>query len=243
MSSGSRESEDAAVKRTLESSYITPAIKQARERQDRMLAERFGRGRYRIADIGCGDGYHAVMFGKVSDLYHGFEISPSIAETARAKWRSENITHARVFVGDAAEADIEDEFYDLVLCLYFTAGNLRDKSDDLSLYTDAYLDRNPRFIRIVSRFYRALKRGGAMFLTVYKDVPEAESAQVDFYTKTGQHVVTPRGLRFVATAEGFWSVRWTVDSMLSNLTECGIRPADVSFHDLNEIAWLVEVGK
>ncbi len=243
MSSGSRDSEDAAVKRTLESSYIPPAIREARERQDRILAERFGRGQYRIADIGCGDGYHAVMFRGVFVLYHGFEISPAIAETARARWRKEKITNAQVFVGDAADADVEDELYDLVLCLYFTAGNLRDKSDDLSLFTDAYLDHNPRFIRIVSRFHRALKRGGAMFLTIYKDVPEAYAAQIDYYENTGQHVVTPEGWRFVATAEGFWSVRWTEDSMLSNLRPCGIRPADVLFHDLNAIAWLVEIKK
>ncbi len=241
--SGSRESEDAAVKRTLESSYIPQAIRDARQRQDQLLAERFWRGRYRIADIGCGDGYHAVMFRGVCDLYHGYEISPAIAETARTRWRDEGISNAEVFVGDAAKANLENESYDLVLCLYFTAGNLRDKSADLSLYTDAYLDRNPRFIRIMARFYKALNRGGSMFLTIYKDVPDALAAQIDYYTNTGQHVVTATESRFVATAEGFWSVRWTKDSVLSNLTECGIRPADVLLHDLNAIAWLVEVKK
>jgi hypothetical protein len=47
----------------------------------------------------------------------------------------------------------------------------------------------------------------------------------------------------VATAEGFWSVRWTRDGMLSNLIECGISPDDVVFNDLNAIAWLVEIKK
>ena len=239
----SRESENEAVKRTLESSYCPEPIRQARERQDRILSERLRHGPYKIADIGCGNGYHGVMFAPFSLLYHGFEISPAIAETARAQWQKENIDNAQVFVGDAAEVELEDEFYDVVLCLYFTPGNFRDKSDDLSLYSDAYLDRNPRFIRVVSRFYQAMKSGGAMFLTIYKDVPEAEAAQIDFYENTGQHVVTPPGLRFVATGEGFWSVRWTKDSMLSNLSECGISPDDVVFNDLNAIAWLVEIKK
>lgn len=146
-------------------------------------------------------------------------------------------------MGDAAQAELEDEFYDLVLCLYFTPGNFRDKSDDLRLYTDAYLDRNPRFICVVSRFYQAMRMGGSMFLTVYKDVPEAEAAQIDFYENTGQHVATPPGSRFVATAEGFWSVRWTKDGMLSNLSACGISPGNVMFNDLNAIAWLVEIRK
>ncbi len=82
-----------------------------------------------------------------------------------------------------------------------------------------------------------------MFLTVYKDVPAAVAAQIDYYSNTGQHVVSPEGSRFVATAEGFWSVRWTKDSMLSNLGECGISPTEVIFHDLNAIAWLVEIKK
>ncbi len=127
--------------------------------------------------------------------------------------------------------------------MYFTPGNFRDKSDDLSLYSDAYLDRNPRFIRLVARFYGAMRMGGSMFLTIYKDVPEAEAAQVDFYENTGQQVVTPTGSRFVATVEGFWSVRWTKDSILSNLSACGISPTDVVFNDLNAIAWLVEIKK
>lgn len=238
-----RESENEAVKRTLESSYCPEPIRQARERQDRILSERLRNGPYKIADIGCGNGYHAVIFAPFSLLYHGFEISPAIAETARALWQRESVDKAQVFVGDVAEAELEDDFYDVVLCLYFTPGNLRDKSDDLSLYSDAYLDRNPEFIRVMSRFYQAMKIGGSMFLTIYKDVPEAEASQIDFYENTGQHVVTPPGSRFVATAEGFWSVRWTQDSVLSNLSECGISTDNVVFNDLNAIAWLVKIEK
>ena len=120
---------------------------------------------------------------------------------------------------------------------------LRDKSDDLGRYTDAYLDQTPQFIRVLSRFYHAMALGGPMFLTIYQDVPEAETAQVDFYENTGQHVVTPAGSRFVANAEGFWSARWTEDSMLSYFSACGIRAEDVVFNELNAIAWLVEIKK
>jgi SAM-dependent methyltransferase len=210
----SRESENEAVKRSLESSYCPEPIRQARERQDKLLSERLRPSPYKIADVGCGNGYHAVRFAPVSLLYHGFEIAPAMAETARALWQKEKIDNAQVFLGDVAEVELEDEFYDVVICLYFTPGNFRDQSDDLGLYSDAYLDRNPRFIRVVSRFYQALKSGGSMFLTIYKDVPEAEAAQIDFYEHTGQHVVTPPGSRFVATAEGFWSVRWTQTSII-----------------------------
>ena len=238
-----RESEDKAVTNTLLSSYCPPAIKEARETQDEMLTERFRGHRLAIADVGCGDGYHGSIFGPTSVLYHGFEIVPELAAKTRERWRRDGLTQAQVFEGDAAKMQLQSASYDLVLCLYFTPGNFREKSADLSMYTDDYLDRNPGFIGIFSRFYHALKPGGAMFLTVYKDVPEAEAAQIDFYEHTGQHVVTPPGSRFVATAENFWSARWTRDSMLSNLAAFGVVPDQVVFDDLNEIAWLVEVGK
>ena len=243
MSNSLRESEAKAVLRSLESSYCPAPIKEARERQDEILIERFRGQPYAIADVGCGTGYHGSIFAPTCRLYHGFEISTHIAEIAQERWQEEELNNTELFLGDVTQAKLPDNFYDLVFCLYFTPGNFREPSTDLSLYTDAYLDQNPSFIAIFSNFYRSLKPDGLMFLTIYKDVPEAEAAQIDFYEHTDQHVVTPRGGRFVATAENFWSARWTEESLLSNLKACGIVEADVMFHDLNHIAWLVEIRK
>ncbi len=243
MSNNLRESEAKAVLKSLESSYCPEPIKEARERQDQILIERFQGHPYVIADIGCGTGYHASIFAPACLLYHGFELSPHIAKIAQERWHKEGLKNAELFLGDATQAEPQESFYDLVFCLYFTPGNFREPSTDLSLYTDAYLDQNPSFTAVFSKFYRALKLGGLMFLTIYKDVPEAEEAQIDFYEHTDQHVVTPRGLRFVATAENFWSARWTQESLFSNLQVCGVPENAVTFHDLNHIAWLVEIRK
>ncbi len=243
MSNSLRESESRAVLKSLESSYCPKAIQEARDRQDEILIERFQGRRYAIADVGCGTGYHGSIFAPACELYHGFEISAHIGEIARKRWQEEGLTNTALFLGDATEVTPQRNFYDLVFCLYFTPGNFRQASADLSLYTDAYLDRNPSFIAIFSRFYQALKSGGLMFLTIYKDVPEAEAAQIEFYEHTDQHVVTPRGSRFVATAEHFWSARWARESLASNLEACGIAQRDVICHDLNHIAWLVEIKK
>ena len=243
MSDSLRESEARATLKSLESSYCPAPIKEARERQDEILIERFRGHPYAIADIGCGTGYHASIFAPTCRLYHGFELSTNIAKIAQERWRKEGLNNTELFLGDATQTKLQENFYDLVFCLYFTPGNFREPSTDLSLYTDAYLDRNPSFIAIFSKFYESLKPGGLMFLTIYKDVPEAEEAQIDFYEHTDQHVVTPRDARFVATAENFWSARWTKDSLLSNLKACGIAERDVMFRDLNHIAWLVEIRK
>lgn len=243
MGNNLRESEARAVLKTLESAYCPEPIKEARERQDEILIERFCGSPYAVADIGCGTGYHGSIFAPTCRLYHGFEISTHIAEIAQERWHKDGLNNTKLFLGDAAQAKPPENFYDLVFCLYFTPGNFRESSVDLRLYTDAYLDRNPNFIAIFSKFYQALKPGGLMFLTVYKDVPEAEEAQIDFYEHTDQHVVTSRGTRFVATAENFWSARWTQESLLSNLKACGIAEGNVIFGDLNHIAWLVEIRK
>ncbi len=238
-----KKAEAMAVLQSLESAYITPAIRQAREKQDEILIQRFQGKPFAIADIGCGTGHHGLIFGSGCSSYHGFEISTEIAEIARLRWQQQGLDNCRIFLGDVTQTKLQDNFYDLVLCMYFTPGNFRDFSEDLSIYDDQYLDNNPVFIKIFSDFYQALKPAGLMFLTIYKDLPVTEAAQYDFYKKTGQHVVTPPGSRFVVTAENFWSVRWTRASLLSNLQGCGIAEKDVLFHDLNEIAWLIEIKK
>ena len=232
-----------ANKVTLLSGYSPPLLSDARRRQDEFITTRFKGGRYRIADLGCGDGYHGLIFGPASAVYHGYEFSPQLAEIARKRWHDAGIRQADLIFGDLANATPPSEFYDLVFCLYFTAGNFRDIYDDLGVYTDAYLDRNPAFVRIFTTFYRALKTGGLMFLTIYRDVPEAETEQRDMYENTGQHVLTPAGSRFVATREKFWSVRFTVSSLVSNLAASGVPRDAIAFHDLNSIAWLIEVSK
>lgn len=238
-----REYESRDVQKTLDNAFVPGPIREARLMQDQMLLERFQGRPLRIADIGCGDGYHGELFAPYAASYHGFEISSEMAEQTRSRWQHEGLHNTQVFEGDASKMFIAPNSYDVAWSLYFTSGNFRDQLEDLSEYTDAYLDKNPAFINIIGNFYHALRWCGKMFLTVYKDNPETQMYQRAFYANTGQTVLTPPGSRFVATAENFWSVRWTKESMLSNLRECGIHPNTVVFHDLNEIAWLVEITK
>jgi len=235
------EYEAESVQKTLDNSYVPAPILEARQVQDRLLEERFKGLPLAIADIGCGDGYHGEIFGPSAKSYHGFEISSEMARKAREKFK--HIEGAKVFEGDASKFYLAPNTYDVVWSLYFTAGNFRGEFADLSDYTDDYLDKNPAFIGIIGNFFRSLKVGGKLFMCVYKDSPLTEATQRTFYKQTGQTVLTPLGSRFVATKENFWSVRWTEASMLSNLRACGIEADQVSFNELNEISWLVEVTK
>lgn len=237
------EYEADSVQKTLDDKYVHPRILDARKTQDQIIKERFGGKKLAIADIGCGDGYHGEEFAPDCELYHGFEISSEMANKTRNRWKGQGLENTAVFEGDASRVELKPNTYDVAWSLYFTSGNFREEFDDLRNYDDSYLDKNPAFIGIVGNFYNALKPGGKMFLTVYKDKSETEDAQRTFYETTGQEVVTPLGSRFVATKENFWSVRWTERSMLSNLTECGIDSNQVKFNDLNEVSWLVEITK
>ena len=116
----SRASEDEAVKGTLLSSYTNPLIKQARDRQDRILFERFEGKALDIADLGCGDGYHGEHFAPAGGIYHGYEIAPQMARLATRRWQEAGLENARLILGDLAAARPERESYDLVFCLYFS---------------------------------------------------------------------------------------------------------------------------
>lgn len=237
------EYEDESVQKTLIDAYVPASILEARKRQDEIILERFKGKKLSIADIGCGDGYHGEIFAPEAELYHGFEISSAMASETRERWQENGLENTDVFEGDASAMKLEPNTYDVAWSLYFTSGNFREEFDDIRKYDDKYLDANPQFIKIISNFYNALKPDGKLFLTVYKDAPKTEAAQRKFYKDTGQTVITPLGSRFVATEENFWSVRWTKRSMLSNLAECGIEPGQVTFNDLNEASWLVEIAK
>lgn len=237
------EYENANVQKTLVDVYVPPCILDARKKQDVILRERFEGKNLAIADIGCGDGYHGEIFAPDAKCYHGFEISSEMAHKTRSRWEKNGLKNTAVFEGDAGRTPLKPNTYDVAWSLYFTSGNFRDSFPDISEYTEEYLNQNPAFIRIIRNFYQALKPGGKLFLTVYKDKPETEAAQHKFYGDTGQQIITPLGSRFVATKDNFWSVRWTKESMLSNLQACGILPEQVKFNELNEIAWMVEITK
>ena len=243
MSNKLREYESATVSRTLDDAFCPSLIAEARSLQDQFIIDRYKGKFIDIADIGCGDGAHGAMFAPECRTYHGFEISRRMANGARKRWIELGLENARVVFGDAANADLRGNSFDVAWCLYFTPGNLRDEFDELKNYDDNYLNNNPQFIAVVTNFFHALKRGGKLLLTVYKDVPEAEAAQREFYERTEQHILTPLGSRFVATAENFWSVRWTRQSMLSNLSQCGVPEEGVAFISLNAIAWVVEITR
>jgi SAM-dependent methyltransferase len=237
-----REYEDESVQKTLDNAYVPKPILEARKRQDQFLLERFKGKPLAIADIGCGDGYHGEIFAPDCVAYDGFEISEAMAQKTNDRWTAHGLKNAHVTQCDAGSVPLKPDHYDVAWSLYFTSGNFRDELK-LEEYTDEYLDENPKFIKIISNFFKALKPGGRLLLTVYKDKPETEKAQRTFYQKTGQTLVTSPGSRFVSTQENFWSVRWTKKSMLSNLKACGIGPDQVTFHDLNAVSWIVEVEK
>lgn len=237
-----REYDSESVQKTLDNSYVPKPILDARLKQDEFLLERFKGKPLTIADIGCGDGYHGEIFAPDCVAYDGFEISEAMTQKTNERWADNGLKNAKVLQCDAGSVKLQPNHYDVAWSLYFTSGNFRDELK-LEEYTDDYLNRNSAFIRIISNFHKALKPGGRLLLTVYKDRPETEEAQRTFYQKTGQTLVTSPGSRFVSTQENFWSVRWTQASMLSNLKACGIEPNQVTFHDLNEVSWIVEIVK
>lgn len=233
-----------SVEKTLNSElHCSGPIHEARMKQDKMLKDMLLGKNLCVADIGPGDGHHGVWFGKDCKCYHGFEISNKMANICEKVWDTPELLNNKIFHCDASTVELKDIFYDIVHCSWFGSGNFRNPNLKLEEYDDNYLNHNPEFQAIISNFYKALKIAGHMFLCVYKDKPLTEEEQWKFYESTGQTIITKKGSRFVATKEDFWSVRWTKESMLSNLSDCGIQSNQVKFNDLSEVAWYVEITK
>lgn len=233
--------DDPGVRKTLDSVNAPWLIRSARQAQDELLRRRYEHRAIRIADIGCGEAYLADVFAAECRLYHGYEVSPEMV--TRARERCAKFPNVEIIAGDARQAKLASDTYDVVWCTYFTGGNLREPRAVLSEYDDLYLRENRYFIDVMRRFFATLAEGGALLLTLYKDTPQAEAAQRSFYARTDQLVLSDVGSRFVATDRGFWSARWSKRRVRAHLEKAGVPRKHVSFVDLNEIAWLVEARK
>ncbi|MBI5414509.1 class I SAM-dependent methyltransferase [Candidatus Peregrinibacteria bacterium] len=197
-----------------------------------------------ILDIGVGQGRHALKYAPQSEKYIGVDIAEDMINTTRKSAEKHGIQNIYLIHSDAEFLDdVPGDSVDRVLCMYFTAGNFRKDNFNVAKYEKGEITKNEKFIAILRHMYRILKKG-SIYLTVYKQCTATKNMQFEFYSKTGQHILNAHtNDPFMATKEGFWSLRFTKELMLGNLAHVGIRPDQVVFHDLNEISWIVEISK
>jgi SAM-dependent methyltransferase len=238
-----REYQNEVVQKTLKPVHYPypPLLQEAIDREYEMLDSLDWNGKV-VLDVGCGEGRHGLRYGPCCSRYIGIDISEDMLDITRKNWQEAGLVNTDLLLGDADKIKFESESIDRVMSLFFTPGNFRKDNFDVSDYSlEQDINRNPKFKAIVSNLYQALKPGGDLLLTVYKDREETREMQKSYYSFVGMHVNSKDTDPFVSTVEGFWSVRWTEERMLSILGQIGIAESQVRFIELNDISWMVQI--
>ncbi len=231
------------VERTLNDDFLTEALLQSRRQElqvleKRLLAlsQRFDAS-LKIFDIGVGDGYVPLHFGKELieriDEYVGIDNSAQEVAYCQKNIEKAGLSNkTQVFEFDATHLD-DVSFrkplplpFHAVVCTYFTPGNFRpdeielkqDASGKITSYPKEVLKKNKKFQKVFSDAYDLLCEGGELILgSTYIDSDATRLKQEEFYKKCGMHVITSADDSFTATQEGFWSQRFTEEKIYSYL--------------------------
>jgi SAM-dependent methyltransferase len=236
-----REYQNRVVQNTLNPDFYPALLQEAVDREYELL-DAMDWSEKVVLDIGCGEGRHGLRYAPLCQRYIGVDISEDMTNATRKRWQEAGLENTTIIFGDADNINFEGESIDRAMSLFFTPGNFRKENFDVSNYDlEEDVNKNPKFKAITSNLYRALKPGGELLLTVYKDKEETREMQKHVYTITGMHVNSKDTDPFVSTEEGFWSVRWTKERMISIMEQVGISKSQVNFIDLNDISWMVRV--
>jgi SAM-dependent methyltransferase len=235
-----KEYNNSVVRKTFDANYQPEFIKDAILKEYAFL-DQLDWSEKVILDVGCGEGRHGIRYAARSARYIGVDLCEEMIKASQKNWGK--IANTSLIQANAAQYQFSKNSVDRAMSLWFTPGNFRRDDFDVANYSMEEINQNPQFIKIVSNMYQALKPNGHILLTVYKDKKKTREMQKSWYARTGQTVLTKDSDPFVATKEGFWSLRWTKERMFSNLRGCGIRDSQVVFHDLSPISWIVEIKK
>jgi SAM-dependent methyltransferase len=238
-----REYQNEVVQKTLKPDHYPypPLLQEALDREYEVLDSLDWNGKV-VLDVGCGKGRHGLRYARFCRRYIGLDISEDMIEATRMIWQEAGLTNTELLLGDADKINFEPGSLDRAMSLFFTPGNFRKDNFDVSNYSlDEDINRNPKFKAIVSNLYQALKPGGDLVLTVYKDKEETREMQKYYYSSVGMHVNSKDSDPFVSTVEGFWSVRWTEERLFSILDQIGIEKSLVRFIDLTDISWMIQI--
>ncbi|MGQ0738810.1 MAG: hypothetical protein ACT4OJ_07095 [Bacteroidota bacterium] len=149
---------------------------------------------------------------------------------------------------DAADLDKWGRKYDLVITTWFTAGNFYPDDFPFETYDGAKqrldLTTSKKFTTIFGHAYNLLKTSGEIIIgSCYKDNDATRLRQEESYRKMGMHVITGEKDSFTATAEGFWSQRFTKEKIFSYLPFIPRKEFSFTSLDTYEYAMQVRIRK
>ncbi|MDO8577110.1 MAG: methyltransferase domain-containing protein [Candidatus Daviesbacteria bacterium] len=231
------------VDKTLNPKFMTLFLKRAQKTELKELLNVMNRIKtgqpLTILDIGVGNGRIPLLLSKEPiwekvQLFVGLDNSLLEIKTAQYNIKKNNlsdkvkIVHFNALNLDTiASKKILQCKYDLVICTYFTPGNF--KPAEIKIATNEYgkilpypsdvLNPNQIFIRVFKSAFQLLKKNGKLFMgSIYIDSDDNRKKQEAFYKKCRMKIITTEKDSFTATKEGFWSQRFSDDSLYKHLS-------------------------
>ena len=208
-----------------------------------------------ILDIGIGNARIVQLLYQYQELwqkvgrYVGIDNSEVALQAARQSINGMQLDEVvELFQLDAqnlASLTPPAQGYDLILSTWFTAGNfVPSRFKQSSFNHDLNLSCNDTFSLVFEEAYRQLKVGGELILgSIYRDNEPTRIRQEEAYRHFNWAIYTDSRDAFCGTENGWWSQRFTQESLFGYLPE--IAQENFSFIPLDnyEFAWMVRIKK
>lgn len=214
------------VEKTFDADFLSEELRQAQWTEfvelKKIITElsQKKRGPITILDIGIGNARilkHLSGIKEIWDLikqYDGIDNSEKCIQISKkviSDLKLNNKTSIKFL--DAINLDELKIKYDLIIFIWFTAGNFYPDDFPFKNYPeDGRIDlkKNEKFERIFRLTYEHLNSGGEIVIgSCYIDNESTMKKQEDFYKKCGMTIITDEKDSFTATKERFWSQRFT----------------------------------
>lgn len=104
----------------------------------------------KILDVGCGFGRHIQLLAKFSKEVTGIDNNESMIK--KAKLNLYNFKNVKLFIQDATNLNFPDNYFDYVICMTNTFGNLRELK-----------------LKALNEMKRVCSKDGKIILSVYSE--------------------------------------------------------------------------
>ncbi len=145
-----------------------------------------------LIDIGCGEGKHFILLSRHCDKLVGIDFSKIILD--KTKQKTSNLNNIELFLEDANKTHFPDHFFDNVICMFNTFGNMEKELQ----------------LEVLLEMKRIVKENGKIFISVYSE--NAKEMQKEYYALNGFKIVKEEKDR-IYLDKGLISERFTVKKL------------------------------
>lgn len=172
----------------------------------------------KILDVGCGFGRHMKILANFSKEVVGIDDNDNMIK--KAKDRFSNFKNVKLFLQNAQKLNFEDEYFDYVICMTNTFGNVLKTK-----------------INVLKEMKRVCRKGGKIIISVYSD--KSFKIRKKSYEKIGLHITKVED-RIVYTKEGLISEYFTEQQLEKIFNLAGLK---VKIIKPNSISYICEAVK